>query len=112
MSEESSSSRGFTGKPSGAVSPSGQVFQSVDLRSASSSMENLFEQVVRRIRRVEITRQGGESCVLISKAELEGLEQALEILAATDSGVAMRDTVLRAAAATVTRSVAVAAGTV
>jgi hypothetical protein len=110
MSEESSSRASI--ERTGVAAPPPPPFQSLDLRSASGSMEHLFEQVLRRTGRVEITRQG-ESCVLISKAELDGIEQALEILSSTDSGVAMRDGVLRAAAATMTCPARVAtAGTV
>jgi hypothetical protein len=85
---------------------------SVELRSAASSIEHLFEHVVRRTGRVQITRADEQSCVLISKAELDGIEQALEILSASESGVAMRDTVLRAvAAASTPRAMPVAAAT-
>lgn len=59
-------------------------FQRLDLRSARAAMENLFEQVLRSNGRVEVTRGDGQSCVLISKAELESLERALEILAESD----------------------------
>ena len=73
-------------------------FQSLDLRVATAALERLFEDVVRRTGRVEITRTGSasETCVLITKRELDALERALDILASTEEGAAMRDTVLRA----------------
>lgn len=54
-------------------------FPKMDLDDVRQQLERLFEQVVRRNQRVEIT-DGGESCVIISKAELESLERALNIL--------------------------------
>jgi len=55
----------------------------VDVAYAAGVLSELHEQVCRRRRRVELTRDG-ECCVLISKDELNSLEKALEILADTD----------------------------
>lgn len=57
-------------------------FQSLDLNSVRAAMEKLFEQVLRHQGRVEVMRDG-QSCVLISKTELESLEKALEILSSS-----------------------------
>jgi PHD/YefM family antitoxin component YafN of YafNO toxin-antitoxin module len=87
------------------------AFQSFDLTAARVSLESLFEQVVRRTGRVRITRPGSdEACVLISNEELQGLENALEILSTTDSVAQMRQEVLRIADALSPREPAVAAG--
>ena len=86
-------------------------FQSLDLNAARVELESLFEQVIRGTGRVEITRNGSsdESCVLISQAELNSLERALEILSSTDSAAEMRQQVLRLADALAPRQLAVAA---
>jgi PHD/YefM family antitoxin component YafN of YafNO toxin-antitoxin module len=74
-------------------------FQSVDLTAASAALESLFEQVLRKTGRVEITRGDGseDTCVLISLAELRSLEDALEMLSSTDSCREMRQELLRIA---------------
>ena len=59
-----------------------------DVAFAAGVLAELHEQVIRRQKRFELTRDG-ESCVLISKHELESLERALEILARTDTYRAM-----------------------
>jgi PHD/YefM family antitoxin component YafN of YafNO toxin-antitoxin module len=78
-------------------------FQTLDVGVARESLENLTERVIRDHGRVVITRDAtassdADACVLISKAELDGLERALEILSETESGAAMRDELLRVAA--------------
>jgi hypothetical protein len=48
-------------------------------------MRKLHDQVIGNRRRVEITRAGCDDvCVMISKSELDSLEQALAILADTE----------------------------
>ncbi len=57
---------------------------SVDLTSAAERIRQLHEQVCGRGQRVEITRADRDDvCVLISKRELEALEAAVAIHAAT-----------------------------
>ena len=73
-------------------------FESYDVSYVSRALRELHEQVSQGNRRVEITRDGcDDCCVLISKAELDGLERALEILADTDQVKAMSDKVARLA---------------
>src|SRR4051812_34419357 len=83
------------------------AFTAIEAREAAAIFERLHERVAIHRGRVEITRGGrdgngdlqlNDSCVLISKAELDSLEQAIEILSNTDSAAAMRDELTRIAA--------------
>ena len=75
-------------------------FQTLDLTRFRQAMAKLHEVVGCGKGRVEITRRGCEdSCVLISKAELESLEQALEILTQSDHYKAMCDNLSQLVAA-------------
>src|SRR5213596_3400420 len=70
------------------------LFQTLDLTRFRQAMAKLHEAVGCGKGRIEITRRGCEAvCVLISKAELESLEQALEILAQTSEYKAMCDNI-------------------
>ena len=61
-----------------------RYFETYDCGHAGRSLEKLHEDVVRLKGRIEITRNGcDDCCILISKAELDSLEQALEILSNT-----------------------------
>jgi PHD/YefM family antitoxin component YafN of YafNO toxin-antitoxin module len=52
---------------------------------AGTSFRALHDQVIARQSRIEITRPGSDdACILISKRELESLEQAIAILAHTE----------------------------
>ncbi|HEV2296029.1 MAG TPA: hypothetical protein VGR35_19445 [Tepidisphaeraceae bacterium] len=74
-------------------------FESYDVRHVSRSLEKFHEGVVRFKGRIEITRDGcKERCVLISKAELESLEQALAILSDTEGVKAMSGQIAQLAA--------------
>jgi hypothetical protein len=56
-----------------------------DAAIVAQSLAELHEYVTRHNGRVEITRPGTDDrCVLLSKAELDALERALEILSDTD----------------------------
>ena len=56
-------------------------FQSLDVTRFRQTLAKLHEAVGCGNGRIEITRRGCDDvCVLISRAELESLEQALEIL--------------------------------
>ena len=75
----------------------------VDIAGGSIDLAELHAHVVTRHARVEFVRGNGDgndhaACVLISKSELQGLERALEILAATDDVRAMREELARVAA--------------
>jgi hypothetical protein len=73
--------------------------ESYDVNHVSRAMRELHERVTCRSVRVVITRDGcDDCCVLISKAELDGLERALEILADTEQVKAMSDKVAQLAA--------------
>ena len=56
-----------------------------DVAVVAQSLGQLHEYVTRCNGRIEITRPGTDDrCVLLSKAELDALERALEILSDTD----------------------------
>lgn len=59
-----------------------ECFQNVDVTRFRSALANLHELVGCGKGRVEVTRRGcADPCVLISKAELESMERALQIFA-------------------------------
>lgn len=56
-------------------------YTSYDLRDASADFASLHRRVIESGRRVEINcENSGTACVVISKAELDCLERAVEIL--------------------------------
>lgn len=56
-------------------------FQSLNLAKVQGELADLYERIACEKGRVEIVDgEGSCECVLISKAELEGLEHALEVL--------------------------------
>ena len=73
--------------------PTGNTpFASVNLDNGNGddiNLVSLHAQVLSRNGRVELMRNG-QSCVLISKRELESLEEALEILSNTEAMRAIR----------------------
>ena len=67
-------------------------FQSLDVTRFRQTLAKLHEAVGCGHGRVEVTRRGCDDvCVLISKCELEALEQALDILAQSAEYKAMCD---------------------
>jgi PHD/YefM family antitoxin component YafN of YafNO toxin-antitoxin module len=75
-------------------------FQTLDVTRFRQAMAKLHEVVGCGKGRVEITRRGCEDvCVLISKAELESLEAALEIFSASAEYKAMCDNISQLVAA-------------
>jgi PHD/YefM family antitoxin component YafN of YafNO toxin-antitoxin module len=67
------------------------AFGCVELSAASADFAALHELVCQKRGRIEITDPGsGECCILISRNELEALEQALEILSGTENAGEMR----------------------
>ena len=60
-------------------------FQSLNLAQVQNDLLKLYERIACQKGRVEIVSPGGEcECVLISKAELDSLERALEVLSDSD----------------------------
>lgn len=56
-------------------------FQSLDLDHVQGQLLSIYERIACEKGRVEIVRNDGAcDCVLISKAELESLERAIEVL--------------------------------
>lgn len=67
-------------------------FQTLDVTRFRQTLAKLHQAVGCGHGRVEVTRRGCDDvCVLISKCELEALEQALEILAQSAEYKAMCD---------------------
>lgn len=78
----------------------GKSFQILDISEANSILEALYDRVAQVNDRVILTRKGSRTrCILISEAELKGLERAVEILSQTNDGAALRDEVMRIASA-------------
>ena len=78
----------------------GKSFQILDISEANSIFEELHARVAQLNDRVIFTRKGSRArCILISEAELNGLERAVEILSETNDGAALRDEVMRIASA-------------
>ncbi len=76
-----------------------RYFETFDCGHVGRALETLHYEVVRYKGRIEITRNGcDDCCVLISKAELESLEQALAILSDTDGVKAMSGQIAQLAA--------------
>jgi hypothetical protein len=65
-----------------------EMHQSVSIERMCRDLGNLHSQVIRNWGRIEITASDGtnEACVLISRAELECLERALEIFCESPGG--------------------------
>ena len=73
--------------------PSGpmRLFDTVDCSAAQAVLDRLLSNVASGCGRVQINGSSpSSSCVLISTAELDSLEQALEILSSTDGAASMR----------------------
>jgi PHD/YefM family antitoxin component YafN of YafNO toxin-antitoxin module len=75
-------------------------FQSVDVMHLRRTLAKCHENVAGRHGRVELTREGCDDvCVILSKAELESLERALEILSETAEYKAMCENLSKLAVA-------------
>ena len=72
-------------------SGSGSSFRTMDINEVGRALMDLHEQIVSRNGRVEITSGdgSGQRSVIISKAELQSLERALEILSDSEGVQAM-----------------------
>ncbi|HZL38367.1 MAG TPA: hypothetical protein VFC78_23845 [Tepidisphaeraceae bacterium] len=75
-------------------------FQTLELTRLRRALAKVHGQVAGRHGRIEVTHDGCDDvCVILSKAELESLERALEILTETAEYKAMCDTLTQVAAA-------------
>jgi len=73
----------------------------MEVTACRRSLGKLHDLVVRGHGRIQITRRGcNQVCVLISQAELESLERALEILSQTSEFQVMSGEITSAAAET------------
>ncbi|MGE5612285.1 MAG: hypothetical protein ACM359_23760 [Bacillota bacterium] len=73
--------------------PEEPTFPKLDASTLHADLVRLLCRTARDKGRLEITNCEGETCVMISKEELDALEQALEILSNTDGAKAMERTV-------------------
>jgi PHD/YefM family antitoxin component YafN of YafNO toxin-antitoxin module len=65
-------------------------YDCMDVDHFGSGLARLHEVITRKKSRVEITRRGcDERCIIISKSELDSLEEALTILAGSEKFAAM-----------------------
>lgn len=75
------------------------LFQTLELTRLRRALAKIHEQVSCRHGRVEVTRDGCDDvCVIVSKAELESLERALDILAESAEYKIMCETLTQVAA--------------
>ena len=62
------------------------MFQSLNLNKVQGELQALYRKVAAEKGRVEIVSGDGSSeCVLISKAELQSLERAIDVLADSEA---------------------------
>ena len=84
----------------GALNGTHACFSTLDVTRVRRTLAKLHEQVTFGRGRVEIKRRGCDDvCVMISKAELEALEVALEIMSGSREYQSMCDTLSEVAAA-------------
>lgn len=69
--------------------PDEPLFATVDAEKFQHNLLPTLCRIARDKGRIEITNCDGGECVLISKAELDSLETALEILASLDGAKAI-----------------------
>lgn len=75
-----------------------QLFRTLDISQVQDNLVELLCRTAQRKGRIEINNGDGTSCVMISKAELDDLERALEILAESEAGQVLQHAVQRFAA--------------
>jgi PHD/YefM family antitoxin component YafN of YafNO toxin-antitoxin module len=79
----------------------GASFQTMRIDDDTSlDLTRLHSSVLQSRGRIELTNSAGDSCVLISKVELDALEKALEILSSTDEVKEMSEQLSRIVAVT------------
>lgn len=69
----------------------------INVEAIAVNVLELHQHVHQLNARIELHTHDGSTCVLMTKKELESLEQALEILSDTDGVRAMRDELSRVA---------------
>jgi len=75
------------------------AYPTLDVTHARRELAKLYERVARDRARIEVRRRGSdESCILISKAELDSLERALAILSDEEGVKTLCQSVARIAA--------------
>lgn len=72
-----------------------EPFQTLEVGDAANDLDGVVACVIDRCGRIELSRNGTAEAVIISKAELHGLEAALEILAREPGGLRLRREVAR-----------------
>ena len=70
----------------------------INIDTSKISLVELHQLAVSQRGRIELTSNDGSTCVLITRNELDALEQALEILAETSEVQAMRKELAQVAA--------------
>jgi PHD/YefM family antitoxin component YafN of YafNO toxin-antitoxin module len=78
----------------------GKALTRVNVEASPVNLLDLHQQVYHRRTRVELATHDGSVCVLISKSELDALEEALEILSDSSDVREMRDHLARVATVT------------
>jgi prevent-host-death family protein len=79
---------------------SGKSYQIVDINEAKARLDEFFSRVAEMNDRVIVTRKGSnDQCVLVSAAELDGLEKAIDILSQSTAATSVREQVARIATA-------------
>jgi hypothetical protein len=71
----------------------GPSFARFDASTLPPDLLELLTRTARNRGRIELTNCNGETCVVLSKEELDGLEEALDILANSDHGKALQHSV-------------------
>lgn len=71
------------------------LFRTLDISHFQGNLAELLCRTAQRKGRIEIDNGDGTSCVVISKAELDDLERALEILADSEAGRVLHHAVQR-----------------
>ena len=85
----------------------GKSYQILSINEAKARLDDLCDRVAQMNVRVILTRKGTDAdCVLISAAELEGLERAIEILSETNAVTMLREQVARIATAASSSTIA------
>jgi len=66
------------------------LFQTIDASALPANLLHLLERTAKEKGRIEITNADGAKCVMLSKDELDSLEEALDILSRTHDGLEMQ----------------------
>lgn len=74
--------------------------ESMSLQEVRENLPDLVKLVAQGKKRIEMTGVGNDKCVLVSKVELDSLEQAIAILADTNEFRTLSQSLNQLAAAT------------